>query len=398
MGLGKTVQVMALFAYLMEAKGNYGPHLVIVPNAVLINWRSELATWLPSARVVYYVGRREERAALFSDVVKREQFNILVTTYEFIMRDRSRLSKVAWKYCVIDEAQRMKDRQSKLARDLGGVHLRAPGAADGDPPPKRAARVVVPPQPPPARRLRRQGRVCGLVCGTRWAAAATAATTRTRSSGGWLSSTGCTRSSSPSCCAARWPTWRAPSPPKSLAVVQVRHAARAGGGVPVGGGHGHAAPRPRRPPPPRPRLPRVRPPQQQGHGAAQAVQPPGAVVPGGVVAAGGGPGPRVRQACGARPHPRQTARRRPPRPALFHDDQAAGPAGGVPEGAARGAARGPARPHGLPAHRWRHPPRRPGSRHQSLQRARLGRLHLPAVHPGGGARAELADGGHRHYL
>ena len=119
MGLGKTVQVMALFAYLMEAKGNYGPHLVIVPNAVLVNWRSELATWLPSARVVYYVGRREERATLFTDVVKREQFNILVTTYEFIMRDRSRLSKIAWKYCVIDEAQRMKDRQSKLARDLG---------------------------------------------------------------------------------------------------------------------------------------------------------------------------------------------------------------------------------------------------------------------------------------
>jgi SNF2 family DNA or RNA helicase len=36
------------------------------------------------------------------------QFNILVTTYETIMRDRSKLSKLEWKYIIIDEAQRMK--------------------------------------------------------------------------------------------------------------------------------------------------------------------------------------------------------------------------------------------------------------------------------------------------
>jgi len=30
---------MALIAYLMEFKGNYGPHLIIVPNAVLVNWK-----------------------------------------------------------------------------------------------------------------------------------------------------------------------------------------------------------------------------------------------------------------------------------------------------------------------------------------------------------------------
>lgn len=46
------------------------------------------------------------------------KFNVLVTTYEFIMYDRSKLSKIDWKYIVIDEAQRMKDRDSVLARDL----------------------------------------------------------------------------------------------------------------------------------------------------------------------------------------------------------------------------------------------------------------------------------------
>ncbi len=42
--------MMALIAYLMEHKNNYGPHLIIVPNAVMVNWKSELSAWLPSAR------------------------------------------------------------------------------------------------------------------------------------------------------------------------------------------------------------------------------------------------------------------------------------------------------------------------------------------------------------
>ena len=118
MGLGKTVQVMALIAYLMEKKSNFGPHLIIVPNAVMVNWKSELTQWLPDARCVYYVGSKDERIKKYVQEVQPLQFNILVTTYEYIMRDRSRLSKVEWQYIIIDEAQRMKDRDSKLAKDL----------------------------------------------------------------------------------------------------------------------------------------------------------------------------------------------------------------------------------------------------------------------------------------
>ncbi|CAL9104968.1 unnamed protein product [Musa acuminata var. zebrina] len=118
MGLGKTVQVMALIAYLMEFKRNYGPHLIIVPNAVLVNWKSELLNWLPSISCIFYVGGKEERSKLFSQEVCAVKFNVLVTTYEFIMYDRSKLSKIDWKYIIIDEAQRMKDRESVLARDL----------------------------------------------------------------------------------------------------------------------------------------------------------------------------------------------------------------------------------------------------------------------------------------
>ncbi|XP_004510773.1 ATP-dependent helicase BRM isoform X2 [Cicer arietinum] len=117
MGLGKTVQVMALIAYLMEFKGNYGPHLIIVPNAVMVNWKSELYKWLPSVSCIFYAGGKDYRTKLFHQV-SALKFNVLVTTYEFIMYDRSKLSKIDWKYIVIDEAQRMKDRDSVLARDL----------------------------------------------------------------------------------------------------------------------------------------------------------------------------------------------------------------------------------------------------------------------------------------
>ena len=66
MGLGKTVQVCALIAYLWESKQNYGPHLIIVPNAVIVNWKSEIKLWLKNLATVYYVGGREERAKIFA--------------------------------------------------------------------------------------------------------------------------------------------------------------------------------------------------------------------------------------------------------------------------------------------------------------------------------------------
>ena len=90
---------MALIAYLMEHKNNYGPHLIIVPNAVMVNWKAELTAWLPSAKCVYYVGHKDDRARKFNLEVASLQFNVLVTTYEYIMRDRTKLSKVRPRQC-----------------------------------------------------------------------------------------------------------------------------------------------------------------------------------------------------------------------------------------------------------------------------------------------------------
>jgi len=116
MGLGKTVQAMALVAWLHESEQNYGPHLIIVPNAVMVNWRAEFKTWLPQLKVVFFVGEKTVRHKLYQDEVLGGRFNCLVTTYDFAMRDRSKLQRIKWKYIIIDEAQRLKDSESKLSQ------------------------------------------------------------------------------------------------------------------------------------------------------------------------------------------------------------------------------------------------------------------------------------------
>jgi SNF2 family DNA or RNA helicase len=47
MGLGKTIQTIALLAYLMEFKHNNGPFLIVVPLSTMSNWVNELSKWAP---------------------------------------------------------------------------------------------------------------------------------------------------------------------------------------------------------------------------------------------------------------------------------------------------------------------------------------------------------------
>lgn len=95
MGLGKTVQTIALLAHLMEAKANKGPFLVCVPLSTLSNWSNEFARWAPSIRVVRYHGSQPERKETWRELASGS-FNVALTTYEYAMRDKSKLGSVQW--------------------------------------------------------------------------------------------------------------------------------------------------------------------------------------------------------------------------------------------------------------------------------------------------------------
>lgn len=119
MGLGKTIQAISLVAYLMEFKENLGPYLIVVPLSTLSNWVNEFHKWCPSARVVVYKGTPTQRKELFKEQVRNGHFNVLLTTYEYIIKDKSSLKKLTWQYAIVDEGHRMKNAQSKFAVTLG---------------------------------------------------------------------------------------------------------------------------------------------------------------------------------------------------------------------------------------------------------------------------------------
>ncbi|CAK7207099.1 Putative ATPase [Sporothrix eucalyptigena] len=126
MGLGKTVQTISLIALLREQENYLGPHLIVAPLSTLNNWINEFQHWTPSIPVVMYHGTPQQRKELFTNRIQKhlskgrptEQFPVVCTSYEIILRDRADLSKINWEFIIIDEGHRMKNFDSKLFREL----------------------------------------------------------------------------------------------------------------------------------------------------------------------------------------------------------------------------------------------------------------------------------------
>lgn len=103
MGLGKTLQTISFLGYLRHMMGITGPHLVLVPKSTLDNWKREFAKWTPEVNVLVLQGAKEERHQLINDRLIDEDFDVCVTSYEMVLREKSHLKKFAWQYIIIDE-------------------------------------------------------------------------------------------------------------------------------------------------------------------------------------------------------------------------------------------------------------------------------------------------------
>lgn len=114
MGLGKTIQTISLITYLIERKRQPGPYLVIVPLSTLTNWNNEFDKWAPTVTKIVYKGPPNQRKQ-YQQQIRYGQFQVLLTTYEFIIKDRPILSKIKWVHMIVDEGHRMKNAGSKLS-------------------------------------------------------------------------------------------------------------------------------------------------------------------------------------------------------------------------------------------------------------------------------------------
>ncbi|KAN0060922.1 ATP-dependent DNA helicase Snf21 [Thecaphora frezii] len=117
MGLGKTIQTISLITFLIEQKKQNGPYLVIVPLSTLTNWINEFGKWAPAVSTLIYKGTPNVRKQL-QGRLRAGNFQVLLTTYEYIIKDKNLLGKIKWVHMIIDEGHRMKNTQSKLTLTL----------------------------------------------------------------------------------------------------------------------------------------------------------------------------------------------------------------------------------------------------------------------------------------
>ncbi|KAI1662520.1 SWI/SNF family of DNA-dependent ATPase [Daldinia decipiens] len=116
MGLGKTLQTISFLGYLRHIMDTKGPHLVIVPKSTLDNWKREFSKWTPEVNVLVLQGAKEERHNLINERLIDEKFDVCITSYEMILREKGHLKKFAWEYIIIDEAHRIKNEESSLSQ------------------------------------------------------------------------------------------------------------------------------------------------------------------------------------------------------------------------------------------------------------------------------------------
>lgn len=150
MGLGKTVQVLALLLRLRQSGGADGaassatvslcggrpPCLLVVPASLMGNWKAEIAKFAPRLQVVYLHPAEIEREALArlaaKPIAALENTELVITTYSMVTR-LTWLSEVPWNLVILDEAQAIKNPQSRQTRAVKQLPARCRVVMTGTP-------------------------------------------------------------------------------------------------------------------------------------------------------------------------------------------------------------------------------------------------------------------------
>jgi len=110
MGLGKTIMALAMIQRDWEA-GDRRPVLVICPTSVVNNWKKEAARFTPELPVLIHHGADRKRGAAFVNQAMEQA--LVISSYGLLPRDVNSLQKAAWAGLVLDEAQNIKNPETK---------------------------------------------------------------------------------------------------------------------------------------------------------------------------------------------------------------------------------------------------------------------------------------------
>ncbi len=134
MGLGKTVQALAMIARAHEDRPVRAPFLVVAPSSVVGTWEGEAARFTPGLRVAAVTGSTSRRGWPLAAVVDGpEPADIVVTTYTLLRLEIDQYAAITWAGLILDEAQAVKNHQSKTHAALRELEADCRFAITGTP-------------------------------------------------------------------------------------------------------------------------------------------------------------------------------------------------------------------------------------------------------------------------
>lgn len=124
MGLGKTLQTITLILSRENTRS-----LIIAPTSLIYNWYSEFKKFAPSLKVLVCNGTREERK---NNIKNYKDYHVIITTYNMLRNDLEHYT-MSFDYCILDEAQNIKNPNSLNAKCVKKIKSRIRFALTGTP-------------------------------------------------------------------------------------------------------------------------------------------------------------------------------------------------------------------------------------------------------------------------
>lgn len=129
MGLGKTLQVLT---FLLSEKNERGkaPSIIVAPTSLVYNWLAEIEKFTPELKTLIVAGKKEEREQIINNI---NEYDVVVTSYPLIRRDIDLYKDASFRFCILDEAQHIKNHQSQNAKSVKEIKAESYFALTGTP-------------------------------------------------------------------------------------------------------------------------------------------------------------------------------------------------------------------------------------------------------------------------